>query len=37
MLLKNEIELNKYLTKSIEDKTTQYEKCLRREKAKKVC
>ena len=37
LLLKNEIELNKYLTKSIEDNTTQYEKYLRREKAKKVC
>ena len=37
LLLKNEIALNKYLTKSIEDNTTQYEKYLRREKAKKVC
>ena len=36
-LLKNEIALNEYLTKNIEDKTTQYEKYLRREKAKKVC
>lgn len=37
LLLKNEIALNKYLTKSIEDNTTQYEKYLRREKAKKIC
>ena len=37
LLLKNEIALNKYLTKSIEDNTTQYEKHLRREKAKKIC
>lgn len=37
LLLKNEIAVNKYLTKNIEDKTTQYEKYLRREKAKKVC
>jgi hypothetical protein len=37
LLLKNEIALNKHLTKNIEDKTTQYEKYLRREKTKKVC
>ena len=37
LLLKNEIAVNKYLTQNIEDKTTQYEKYLRREKAKKVC
>ena len=37
LLLKNEIAVNKYLTKSIEDNTTQYEKYLRREKAKKIC
>ena len=30
LLLKNEIALNKYLTKSIEDNTTQYEKYLDR-------
>ena len=37
LLLKNEIAINEYLTKSIEDNTTQYEKYLKREKAKKVC
>ena len=36
MLLDNEIELNKYLTQSIEDNTSQYEKNLRKEKAKKI-
>lgn len=36
LLLKNEIELNKHLTKNIEDNTIQYEKYLRQEKMKKV-
>ena len=36
LLLDNEIELNKYLTQSIEDNTSQYEKNLRKEKAKKI-
>lgn len=35
-LLNNEIALNKYLTQSIEDNTTQYEKTIRRERWKKA-
>ena len=36
LLLQNEIELNKHLTKNIEDNTIQYEKYLRQEKMKKM-
>ena len=36
VLLNNEIELHNYLKKRIDDNTTQYEKYLKREKAKKV-
>lgn len=36
LLLDNEIKLNKYLTQDIEDKTTQYEKYMRKEKVKKI-
>lgn len=36
-LLENEITINTHLKKNIEDKTTQYEKWLRKERAKKIC
>ena len=36
-LLENELAINTYLKKNIEDNTIQYEKYLRKEKAKKVC
>ena len=36
-LLENEVAINTHLKKNIEDKSTQYEKWLRKERAKKVC